>query len=158
MKNIIFIFRKSLPAVPQISWAVHEYIDPCLHQILLMYILPERMVFLGDTRMLPGGHCTIKWDEKKRRTCAKEYLDCVKQRLVSEFSDTLQIVKIVHQCCSNAHLDVMLNALNASLVILGPDTAKEGLSALLHESIDDYLLTKLRVPVVRVPGEGGVCG
>lgn len=155
MKNVIFIFRKSMQTTPQISWAVHEYIDPGIHQILLMYILPERLVFLGDTRMLPGGHCTIKHDEKTRRACAKEYLDRVKQKLVSEFSDALQIVKIVHQGCSNTHLDVMLSALNASLVILGPDTEKEGLSALLHESIDDHLLTKLNVPVIRVPGRGG---
>lgn len=145
-----------MSVTPQITWAVREYIDPGLHQILLMYILPERLVFLGDTRMLPGGLCTIKHDEKARMTHAKEYLDRVKQKLVSEFSDTLHIVKIVHQSCSNTHLDVMLSALNTSIVILGPDTANDGLLGLLHESIDDYLLTKLNVTVIRVPEKGYV--
>lgn len=152
MKNIVFVFRKSMQATPQVSWAIREYIDPGIHQILLIYILSERLVFLGDIRVLPGSHCVIKYDERAQRASAKECLDSVRQKLVSEFSNGLCVVQLVLWDCSNCHLDAMLSALDATIVILGPDTAAGGLSALLNESIDDFLVTRLKIPVIRVPG------
>lgn len=158
MKNVVFLFQGSTEDTPQVAWAVQEYIDPGVHQVLLVYVLSDKLLLLNDPRALANSIDVLEHEEKTRRAQARRRLESVHKSLLSEFSEELHITKLVVCGEDREKLRLMLTALDTSLVILGPDTAQGWLAALFCESIDDFLAKRLRIPVLRVPlGTGCAC-
>lgn len=151
MKNVVFLFQEVVEDTPQVSWAVQEYIDPGVHQVLLVYVLPEKLLLLNDPRTLADGIGVLSYEEETRRSRARRRLEDIQKTLLAEFSRDLHVSKLVICGPERERLRIVLGALEASLVILGPDTVQSRLSAFFFESLDDFLSKKLNVPVLRVP-------
>lgn len=151
MKTVAFIFEKRRIAMPQVEWAAREYIDPRVHQVLLIYVVDEKLFCLNDPRVLASSLRIIESDEVVRRRLAKEYLERVREALVVEFSERLVVTKLIVCGSERNQLGQVLATLCPAVVVLGPDTAADGFAAIFCESVEDFVVKQLCIPVVRVP-------
>ncbi|KAF7684603.1 hypothetical protein TCON_0211 [Astathelohania contejeani] len=151
MKTISFIFEKPLQHIPQLEWCIKEYIQPCVHQVILIYVFPERWYSINnpDAMLSCAKLCNTEYDVEKK--IIGLFLAEVESYLYKEFNNNLNVTKLV-LCGNEKHkLRTTLKLLNVELVILGPDTEMNRLKGILFGDLDTFILKEMGIPVLRIP-------
>ncbi|TBU12903.1 hypothetical protein CWI38_0590p0020 [Hamiltosporidium tvaerminnensis] len=151
MKTIAYIFSKCDSNLPQIKWSIKEYIQPQIHQICLLYCLPERWYAINDPRTLLMCTNICKSDYSIRKKKISNYLNDIEKIIIKEFNSDIKVKKLIICGDEKYKLRAVLSSLNVEIVILGPDTLTDGLSKYFKKSLDEFVTNDINIPVLRVP-------
>ena len=149
MKTLLFLFHSSTESTPQISWAIKEYLNPSVHQIILVFCLKEKMFFFNSPQLYLMSYGTMEKEEECAKVDAIAFMDKIKTNLESECAE-LRVSKMVIKGITKNKLKPVLELLDVKVVIMGPKD-KKGFFYKFFDDLDDYLLNDVKVTVIRVP-------
>ncbi|KAM0686558.1 hypothetical protein COBT_002221, partial [Conglomerata obtusa] len=94
MKTISFIFTHTSYNLPQLEWAIKNYIQPYIHHILLIYILPDRLYPINDPPSMLAYHNIYMADSIRSKKAVNVFFGSVEKRLRQNFDESVSISKL----------------------------------------------------------------
>ncbi|KAM0675414.1 hypothetical protein GVAV_001241, partial [Gurleya vavrai] len=77
--------------MPQLDWAIEEYIQPYVHHILLIFIKPSKFYILNDPKSMLFLQKNIEFEKDLEKKKIKKFFEKVKFNIREHFDESVEI-------------------------------------------------------------------
>ncbi|EJW04443.1 hypothetical protein EDEG_01313 [Edhazardia aedis USNM 41457] len=150
MRTIAIVFQNIQIYNSQVDFALKDFIDPVKHRLLLIFLLPETFFVMNDPWSMLFSRKLLNYQSDCKKDLIRKMYKHVEKQIEEEVG-FIDICKIILHGNERKKLEAILKSLGVSLVLLSAEAHKNIFSKLFIVTIDDFLVDKARISVLRAP-------